>query len=127
MLFSDDHTEILKQLHHLIEKRKEDIGNFKVSFSFLSNKFHSLHCLFHVLVQAFFVSLFHKFSVQLFLFKNEMAEKQMICQKEIDNISVIWAQVIAKIELRNKDCKRLDDEIGIVKCNLMEAANSSSK
>ncbi|EJD75407.1 Rad50 family protein [Loa loa] len=83
----NEQTGILKQLHHLIEKRKEEISNFK----------------------------------------NRMEEKQTNCQKEVDDISGTLAQVSAKIELRNEECKRLEKDIAAAKCNLMEAANSSDK
>ncbi|CAG9534260.1 unnamed protein product [Cercopithifilaria johnstoni] len=83
----NDQTETLKQLHCLIEKRKEDI-----------NKFTS-----------------------------RMEEKQTNCQKEIDSISGILAEITARIEMRNEESKRLEEDIAAVKCNLMEAASSSEK
>ncbi|KAK6108414.1 AAA domain family protein [Brugia pahangi] len=83
----NEQMETPKQLYHLIEKRKEDISNFK----------------------------------------NEMEEKQTNCQKEIDSISGILAQLTAKIELTNEERKRLDEDITVIKCNLMEASTSSQK
>lgn len=56
-----------------------------------------------------------------------MEEKQTHCQKEIDSTSGILAQIAAKIEMKNEECKRLEEDIASVKCNLMEAANSSQK
>ncbi|VDO20850.1 unnamed protein product [Brugia timori] len=83
----NEQMETPKQLYHLIEKRKEDISNFK----------------------------------------NEMEEKQTNCQKEIDSISGVLAQLTAKIELKNEERKRLDEDITVIKCNLMEASTSSQK
>uniref|UniRef100_A0AAF5PTU9 Rad50/SbcC-type AAA domain-containing protein n=1 Tax=Wuchereria bancrofti TaxID=6293 RepID=A0AAF5PTU9_WUCBA len=83
----NEQMEIPKQLHHLIEKRKEDISNFT----------------------------------------NEMEEKQTNCQKEIDSISGVLAQLTAKIELKNEERKRLEEDIAVIKCNLMEASTSSQK
>ncbi|OZC05081.1 hypothetical protein X798_07948 [Onchocerca flexuosa] len=83
---ANEQTETLKQLYHLIEKRKEDFNNFL-----------------------------------------EMEEKQASCQKEIDSISGILAQVTARTELRDEEYKRLEEDIVAAKCKLMETANSSEK
>uniref|UniRef100_A0A8R1Y0W9 AAA_23 domain-containing protein n=1 Tax=Onchocerca volvulus TaxID=6282 RepID=A0A8R1Y0W9_ONCVO len=83
----NEQTETLKQLYHLIEKRKEDVNNFAL----------------------------------------EMEEKQANCQKEIDSISGILAQVTARIELRDEEYKRLEEDIVAAKCNLVETTNSSEK
>lgn len=56
-----------------------------------------------------------------------MEEKQTNCQKEIDSISEILAQITAKMELRHEESKRLEEDIAAVKCSLIEAANSSEK
>lgn len=56
-----------------------------------------------------------------------MEEKQTNCEKEMDNISGILAQITAKIELKNEENKRLEEDIAKIKCSLMEAASSSEK
>ncbi|KAM3717121.1 DNA repair protein [Dirofilaria immitis] len=83
----DGQAETLKQLHHLIEKRKDDVSNFMI----------------------------------------EMEEKQTACQREIDSVSGILAQVVAKTELRTNECKRLEEDIAAAKYNLMETASSRKK
>uniref|UniRef100_A0A158Q793 Zinc-hook domain-containing protein n=1 Tax=Elaeophora elaphi TaxID=1147741 RepID=A0A158Q793_9BILA len=60
-------------------------------------------------------------------FMSGREEKQTNCQKEIDSISGVLAQITAKIELRNQESKRLEEDIAAVRCNLMEAASSSEK
>ncbi|VDK69956.1 unnamed protein product [Litomosoides sigmodontis] len=60
-------------------------------------------------------------------FMKRMEEMQTNCEKEIDDISGILAQVTAKIELKNEENKRLEEDIAAIKRNLMEATSSSER